>query len=256
MAKSSFQLSRLRQGLRPFRLHWFPRLRSTNDHAARLRRSGRLFAPAVVLAGRQTAGRGRGANVWHSAGGSLTLTFVIPVDDRIAPHHLPIIAGLAVRNAAAAICRSDAIKLKWPNDLLHNGRKLGGLLCERLEKADLVGLGLNVNVDSTSLPADLRDRAASLRQIAGRALDLTDVTVIVASHLRDLAARAAEQPFAAVLHEYDTHHALLGRVVSVSSSEDEPPLTGKCEGLDSMGRLVLRNRTGLHRVISGHVIMR
>src|SRR5271168_3720609 len=98
MQSASFNLARLREGLKPFRLHWFPQLRSTNDHAAVMRRDGELYAPAVVLAARQTAGRGRGSNTWFSTGGSLTVTFVLPIADRMAPHQLPIIAGLAARN--------------------------------------------------------------------------------------------------------------------------------------------------------------
>src|SRR3954449_1714396 len=77
----SFDLPRLRPALKPFRLHWFPRLRSTNDHAAELRRRGALYAPAVVLAGRQTAGRGRGAHAWWSGPGCVTVTFVFPVGE-------------------------------------------------------------------------------------------------------------------------------------------------------------------------------
>src|SRR4051812_45410277 len=71
---NSYHLDRLRAGLRPFRLHWFPVLRSTSDHAAALRRRGELFAPAVVLTGRQTAGRGRGDHRWWSGPGCVTVT--------------------------------------------------------------------------------------------------------------------------------------------------------------------------------------
>src|SRR6266566_2333174 len=81
---NSFDLPRLKKVLKPFRLHFFPRLRSTNDHAALLRKRGDLFAPAVVLAARQIAGRGRGANTWFSAAGSLTVTFVLPADQTLA----------------------------------------------------------------------------------------------------------------------------------------------------------------------------
>ena len=75
----SYDLKRLRAALKPFRLHWSPTLRSTNDHAAEVRRRGELYAPAVVLTGRQTAGRGRGAHVWWSGPGCITVTFVLPV---------------------------------------------------------------------------------------------------------------------------------------------------------------------------------
>src|SRR5881396_2751468 len=99
----SFDLNRLRAQLKPFRLHFFPTLRSTNDHAAALRKRADLYAPAIVLTSRQTAGRGRGANTWFSAQGSRTVTFVLPVNQTLAPHHLPLAAGLATRNAVAEI---------------------------------------------------------------------------------------------------------------------------------------------------------
>ena len=252
---SSFDIARLRELLRPFRLHWFPRLRSTNDHAGELRRRGDLFAPAVVLTGHQTAGRGRGSNVWWSRPGCLTVTFVLPVDERVAPHGLPLVAGLAVRAAAAELTRNDAVQLKWPNDLLFDFRKLAGLLCERVHGADLVGLGLNVNLDPRTAPAALRGRVTSLSAIAGRPLDMTTVLSTVTGHLNGVLLRRAEEPLSAVLREYDAHHALVGRTVTITSADSEAPLSGRCEGLDEIGRLVLRSRGKLHRVISGQVTL-
>src|SRR5690242_9355326 len=145
--RNSFNLSQLKPAIRPLRLHWFPRLRSTSDHAAALRKRGELFAPAVVLTGNQIAGRGRNSNTWWSGPGSLTVTFVLPIDEHLAAHQIPLIAGLAVHNAVSQLAGSDEIQLKWPNDLLYHGRKLAGLLCERVHKADLIGLGVNINID-------------------------------------------------------------------------------------------------------------
>lgn len=250
---SSFNLSALRTQIKPFRLHWFPRLRSTNDHATELRRRGELYAPAAVLAGRQTAGRGRGAHAWWSGPGCVTVTFVFPLDERVLPHQLPLLAGLAVRNAAAEACGNDGVRLKWPNDILYDGRKVGGLLCERVLKADLVGLGLNVNLDPSSAPPDIRDRVTSLAAAAGRALDLTEVLGTVASHLHRVVTQDADRPFLHVLREYDLHHALVGERVTVLDGADSAGVSGRCEGLDEMGRLLLRSKSGLHRVISGHV---
>jgi BirA family biotin operon repressor/biotin-[acetyl-CoA-carboxylase] ligase len=253
---AGFDLARLRRGLKPFRLHWFSRLRSTNDHAAVLRRRGGLFAPAVVLAGRQTAGRGRGENVWWSASGCLTVTFALPIDDQISPHQLPLIAGLAVRNAAAELTGSQQILLKWPNDILFGDRKLGGLLCERIQKADLVGIGLNLNVDTTGAPAFLRERMTTLAAVGGKRIDPTDALVRIASHLRELLQRGANRPFAAVLEEYDSYHALIGRHVSVINTPDGAVVAGKCQGLDGTGRLLLADGRVVHRIISGQVILR
>lgn len=248
-----FDLSKLRGGVKPFRLHWFPRLGSTNDHAALLRRRGDLFAPAIVLTGHQLAGRGRGSNTWWSGAGSLTVTYVLPTDEHLAPHHVPLIAGLAVRNAAAGLAANDQIQLKWPNDLLHQNRKLAGLLCERVHKADLIGVGLNLNVRLSDVPRSLRERITSLQTIAGKAIDPTDAVILMAGEIHRMLANRDDASFRSALHEYDRYHGLLGRRVTVTGAPDEPMITGKCEGLDETGRLLLRDRKMLHRVIAGHV---
>ncbi len=252
-AGHSFNLAALRTQIKPFRLHWFPRVRSTNDHAAALRKRGALYAPATVLTGHQLAGRGRGAHSWWSGPGCLTVTFVLPIETHLAPHQIPLLAGLAVRNAAAEIAGNSKIELKWPNDVLYDGRKLAGLLCERVHKADLVGLGLNVNLDPADAPPALRGKVASLSEVRGEPLDVTRALAAVASHLHRMWSRGAGHPFGAVLQEYDTHHALVGKRVSVVNGDADRPISGRCEGLDEMGRLMLRSRSKLQRVICGHV---
>ena len=250
---SSYRMAELRERLRPLRLHWFPKLGSTNEHAAELRRRGGLFAPAVVLTGRQTAGRGRGMHAWWSGRGCVTATFVLPVGETVPPHQLPLLAGMAVRGAGAELTGNDRMMIKWPNDVLFEGRKVAGLLCERVQGADLVGLGLNVNLDPAQAPGPLRDRITSLAVIAGGPVDMTEALVTVAAHLQRTIARRQEEPFAALLREYDAHHALLGRNVGVLDGGGDGFVSGRCEGLDEMGRLLLRSRQGLHRIVSGQV---
>jgi BirA family transcriptional regulator, biotin operon repressor / biotin---[acetyl-CoA-carboxylase] ligase len=250
---SAFDLKRLRRDVKPFRLHWFSRLRSTNDHAALLRKRGELFAPSIVLTSHQIAGRGRGANSWWSGKGSLTVTFAFAIDQHLAPYHIPLIAGLAVRNAAAELTGNDEIQLKWPNDLLFHGRKLAGLLCERISNADLIGLGMNVNVNNRLIPKSLKTNIVSLDEIAGQPLDMTAILSAIAKHLHRMLSHRDEQSFAAVVKEYDRHHALLGRRVVVEGSGEEPSITGTCQGLDEMGRLLLKDRRITHRIIAGHV---
>src|SRR5690242_3673387 len=98
-----FDRARLREQLKPFRLHFFPRLRSTSDHALALRKRGKLFAPAVVVTPHQLSGRGRGSNTWWSDDGCLTVTFVFANDEQLQPHQIPLLAGLAVRNVASEL---------------------------------------------------------------------------------------------------------------------------------------------------------
>ncbi len=215
-----------------------------------------------MLTGRQTAGRGRGGHAWWSGKGCLTVTFVVPIRNPAQGHRVPLIAGLAARNAAAELTGSDAVLLKWPNDLVcadpalrsKGLRKLAGLLCERAHGVDLIGLGLNVSLDQASAPRGLEGRVASLSQLAGRGLDLTDALIAVARHLHRALSADSDMTFADQLKEYDSHHALIGRSVSVIAPGAEP-IAGRCEGLDDMGRLLLRSGPKLHRVIAGQVVL-
>ncbi len=251
---SSFNLARLREGIKPFRLHWFSHLRSTNDQAAAMRKRGDLFAPAIVLTSRQTAGRGRGSNIWWSTGGSLTATFVLPIEAPLQPYQLPLVAGLAVRNAVAELTPQSTIQLKWPNDVICEGRKLAGLLCERIHKADLIGIGLNVNLDPSRAPKQLRSGITSLLSLTASPLDMTDVLITLSKHLHRTLCRRGERPYADFLQQYDRNHALNGRQVTVRLNAEHSSISGWCEGIDHLGRLVLRDRTKLHHVVTGHVL--
>ncbi len=200
---------------------------------------------AIVLTAHQMAGRGRGTNAWWSGAGCLTVTFVMPVEEHLATHQIPLVAGLAVRDATAQIAGRDDILIKWPNDIVVEERKLAGLLCERVHKADLIGLGLNVNLSRSRVAAGLKERITSLGQIAGRAVDLTETLIIVARSLHAALSRRGERPFAQTLERYDAYHCLIGRRVTVLGMDHEAPSTGQVEGLDSQGRLLLRTRKGV-----------
>jgi BirA family biotin operon repressor/biotin-[acetyl-CoA-carboxylase] ligase len=250
-----FSIAALRPGVRPFHLHWFPRLRSTNDHAAVMRKRGELFAPAIVLTGHQLAGRGRGSNTWWSGPGSLTVTFAMAANESIAPQQVPLLAGLAVRNAAAELTGDASVQLKWPNDLLFEDRKLAGLLCERLDRVDLIGLGLNINMKAGDPPRALRNRVTSLSQIVGRPLDQSAALAAIARHLHATLSRTGERPFAEALAEYNRYHCLVGRRIAVTGIPGEPRIDGVCRGMDSVGRLVVRCPDGLRHIIAGHVLL-
>jgi BirA family transcriptional regulator, biotin operon repressor / biotin---[acetyl-CoA-carboxylase] ligase len=253
----AFSLTRLRGGIKPFRLYWFARIGSTNSHAAKLRRSEKLFAPAIVLAGKQTAGRGRGNNTWWSGKGGdvLTVTFVLPVRGQLAAQELPMIAGLVVREIAAEFTGNSHIQLKWPNDVLFEGRKLAGLLCERVGNVDLVGIGLNVNVDPHDAPANLRDRITSLSKISGKNLNMTDLLLRLSGQLHLTLRRRLEQPFSSFVREYQKYDALHGKTVQVSPQGEEAAITGKCQGVDDKGRLLIKVNRIVHRIVAGNVIL-
>jgi BirA family biotin operon repressor/biotin-[acetyl-CoA-carboxylase] ligase len=214
-----------------------------------------------VITAHQLAGRGRGTNRWWSNEKSLTLTLVLPVAEHLQPQQIPLIAGLAARAALEEITGVDSIQLKWPNDLLHDDRKLAGLLCERVQNADLIGVGINVNQTAQQLPARLRMQSTSLLQLTGAPVDMNAVVAALARHVHTRLSRHNDHHFGAVLREYDRYHALAGRRISVTpnprdaaSSDGNQPLAGVCVGLDRIGRLLLRDRgETVHRIVAGHV---
>ena len=183
----------------------------------------------------------------------MTVTFCLPVDTHLPPHHVPLLAGWAVREACIGLTDDDRIRIKWPNDLWHDGLKIAGLLCERVDGLDLVGLGLNVNVDVADIPVSLRHRVTGLAAIAGRGLAMNEVLAAVAASIDRWLLRRTNETFAGVLNQYDRAHALHGRRVRVTEPGETAPVEGTVEGLDPEGRLLLRSEHGVRRIVAGHV---
>ena len=250
---SAFRLAELNDALHPYRVHYFDTLPSTNDYAIQLRRAGKLFAPAIVLTASQTAGRGRNGNRWYSTEGSLTVTFVLPVEEHLKPHQLPLVAGLAVRQAAEKLSGRPDIRLKWPNDVICQDAKLSGLLCERIDGLDLIGIGLNVNLQASDLPASTPYSPTSLSQLAGHDFDHTDVLLTLTHCLNTMLLTRHTHPFALFLQQYRQYDALIGREITIATHAENAPLIGVCEGIDSIGQLLLRTTHGLRHIISGTV---
>lgn len=249
-ATSRYRLKDLRRLLAPTAIHWFARLGSTNTRAVQMIRAGLLRPPALVLTGWQVAGRGRGTNTWWSSAGSLTMTMVVRARPDRPAHHLPLIAGAVARQTLVDLTGITDIKLKWPNDLLLAGRKLGGILCERVDDCDVVGLGLNANLDVATAPTLLQKRITSLSHVTGHTFDQTELLGTIVAKLTD--ALTAPADFDKVLSEYAEHHALTGRRITVTDTA-QPTLTGTCLGLDNQGRLLLKCGPTTEHLISGHV---
>jgi BirA family biotin operon repressor/biotin-[acetyl-CoA-carboxylase] ligase len=151
-------------------LHFF-KTDSTNRVAMELGHAGEPEG-AIVLAEEQTAGRGRAGRVWHSERGT-GLYVTLLLRPRLSPVQAPLLTMLAGISAHAAIQAQTgfAPELKWPNDLLLNGKKIGGILTEMHAEPNqikfvIVGIGINVNQEK--FPAELSSIATSLRKETGR----------------------------------------------------------------------------------------
>ena len=196
----------------------------------------------AVVAGQQTAGKGRlGREWWSPAEGGLYVSLLLR--PRITPDRLgwlTMVVSLGTAEAIEAVCGVSP-DLKWPNDLTWRGRKLAGVLAEA-SFADgqvsyvIAGIGLNLQMDFALRP-DLAQRAVSLREITGRPVPieplLQALLARIEAHYLALHDGVSPQPlWAARLRN-------LGQTVSVTTSEGKT-LVGVAEGVEEDGRLVLR----------------
>lgn len=161
----------------------FESVPSTNDTARDLARDGAAHG-TVVVADEQTRGRGTKGRSWHSPRGrGLYASFIIrwekPAEAGTPLLLLPLAAGLAASEAVLESSDVEA-RLKWPNDLVHERKKLGGILTEGIFRPGtagyaIVGIGINVNHEAADFPGDLGRIATSIRLITGRPGDRDDL---------------------------------------------------------------------------------
>jgi BirA family transcriptional regulator, biotin operon repressor / biotin---[acetyl-CoA-carboxylase] ligase len=224
--------------------------------------AARAGAPdrSVLVAEQQDAGRGRHARTWTSparAGLSMSVllrTTGVPLS---VLGWLPLLAGVAVADAVQRLAEVE-VTLKWPNDVLIDGRKVGGILAEVAattpEPAIVVGLGLNVSLRAEELPVP----TATSLLLAEAAC--TDRDPLLRAVLRELAAREARWRSAGgdpvrsgLVADYRARCSTLGRTVVVTLPQGRA-LNGEAVDVDDMGRLVVRDAEGVqHSVSAGDV---
>jgi BirA family biotin operon repressor/biotin-[acetyl-CoA-carboxylase] ligase len=222
---------------------------STNDHAKTLARNG-YPAGAVVWARAQTVGRGRQGNAWNSLPGNLFMTMILRPDSNAAvTGQLSFLAAVALARALRPLLPGVDIKLKWPNDLLINGKKAAGILLETevsgVRAVPWVVIGVGVNI------ADAPEGAASLKS-AGAQTDTETVLESLVSHIMALYAAWKKDGFAAVREEWMASAASVGQEINVRLPKET--LAGTFLGIDNAGTLQLAMTDGSRRSIaSGEV---
>jgi BirA family biotin operon repressor/biotin-[acetyl-CoA-carboxylase] ligase len=249
-----YDLTHLEDRVRPLKL-WHARvITSTNDWAKREVESGGMRAPALLIADSQSAGKGRGTNTWWSAVGNIAATFVMAQNPHVAFGLVPLLAGLAVRRTLVRLTDREEIGLKWPNDLVVGQHKVAGLLCERLQRVDLIGVGININVGSTAAPAELRERITSLRELTGNVWDLTDIVSELSQDVNRMFALESENDARAMRQEYSRHHWPTGKSIELIDTDRATRFAGRCVGIDTQGRLLVETEQGSHAFLTGSIV--
>ena len=178
-------------------------------------RDAELAEGAVAVTEHQTAGRGRAGRRWEDAPGTaLLLSVLLRPPDPVGAPQLSLVCALAVAEAVEATT-GLAAKVKWPNDVLVDGRKVAGILLEGHEGAVVCGIGVNVSQSEETLPRDTRTRPASLGGLTGREQDRAALLVLLLERLEARYDIWLEGGLAPLLPELDRRNALRGREVRV-----------------------------------------
>jgi BirA family biotin operon repressor/biotin-[acetyl-CoA-carboxylase] ligase len=180
----------------------------------------------VAACDEQTAGRGRRGRGWYSPPGA-GLLFSLALEPRTAPDRLAAFS-LVAAEAVCAVCDPKAM-VRWPNDVVIEGRKLAGVLPELRDGKLVVGVGVNVNQTTGSLPAQARVPATSLRIERGGEVDRVELLVELLDELERRYDAFERDGFTGL-----TRDELRGRTVELVDGR-----RGLCEGVDELGRLIV-----------------
>jgi BirA family biotin operon repressor/biotin-[acetyl-CoA-carboxylase] ligase len=228
-------------------IHFFESVESTMDVARDLARKGCPHL-TVVVADIQGEGRGRMRRVWHSETGGLYFTLVIRLS--MPPQYIGRVNFYTSWALAETLRHDYGVKadVKWPNDILIDGRKLCGMLSEMEAEGDMttflnIGIGINVNNN----PTPLEPRAVSLTQLLQRPVDRKE---LLAKFLDRFEQNLEQAMSESVIDRWKIHNTTLGRTVRVQTHKET--IEGTALDVDSNGELLVKQADGsIKKIIYG-----
>jgi BirA family transcriptional regulator, biotin operon repressor / biotin---[acetyl-CoA-carboxylase] ligase len=213
---------------------WWESCASTQDAL----RDASLPEGAVAVTEHQAAGRGRDGRAWEDEpGAALLLSVLLRPPDAAVSAQLSLVCALAVAEAIETTTGLEP-RVKWPNDVLVDGRKIAGILLEGCEAAVVCGIGVNVAQTEVTLPGDARTRPASLRTLTGREHDRAALLVLLLERLEARYESWVADGLAPLLPELERRNALRGRDVRVGTE------AGTVGPIAADGRLTLTRPDG------------
>ena len=262
MKALALQLDQIQDDLRTERLgtgfHYFLELDSTNRYARGLAEQGAAEGE-IVIAEEQSRGRGRLGRSWVSPP-YVNVYFSVVLRPKLPPARAPqitLMAAVALAETLDAFSPLPAL-IKWPNDILMNGKKLAGILTESSCHADriefaILGIGVNLNFPAELMPDAIRGGATSLWAVRQHRVDREEFLRRLIQHLDRCYGILEESGFEAIARRWDDRFSLRGKQVRVEMVDGV--LFGRAIGIDQDGALIIEEESrDLHRVLAGDVM--
>lgn len=236
----------------------FEEVDSTNEEAKMLASQGGEEG-LVVVADRQKLGRGRLGRRWYSPEGGLWFSVILRPRMKVREtQKLTLTAAVAVANTLRKTL-GLMVEIKWPNDILINGRKVCGILMEAVLKEDyldfvVVGIGINANVDRKELPKEVAETAITLKEVLGWEINKNELLCHSLKQLETYYKMLKEGKFNLILEEWRELALFLGKEIEVTSLNER--MRGKAIDVDEDGTLILELKDGTRlKVVSGEILL-
>lgn len=245
-------------------VHHFNVIDSTQDLAIRMAEND-ANEGSVVIAERQKRGRGRVGRKWNAPKGGIWMSVILrPKIPTAESTILPLAAALAVCSAMRNVCKVDA-KLKWPNDITINGKKVSGILVEMSCEADrvnyvVIGIGVNANVSVRRIESIIKGTpgyygATSLMKEMGRKVDRSILVCKMLEEMERVYVGLQEKGASMIIEEWKKHSATLGSTVTVL--QNDVCFEGNAVDIDYDGALLVKLPNGdVKRIVAGDVHVR
>ena len=251
--------SRLSSLLIGRKIHFLEEVDSTNIYAAKLVQQGATEGE-VVIADCQTHGRGRMERVWHSPPGKNLFTSIIlkPLISPSSASQMTLMAGVAVAELISDFC-PGRVTLKWPNDVLIDGKKVCGILTEMKTKGDkidyvIVGIGININMETGDFTEELQGSSTSLKEETTEHISRADFAAGLYNYFEKWYHTLITEGFDPIRDRWMKYSGIIGREIEVRAKKSKK--RGRVVELDDMGALMIHDkREQKSRILSGDVTL-
>jgi len=232
------------------KVYWYSRIDSTMNVAYLFAKQG-AEEGTIVVAEEQSRGKGRAEHQWFSPPGGLWFSLILRpcVSSSLVPR-LSILGAVGIVETVKEMSPRLFPQIRWPNDALINGRKVGGVICRaRLEqnRVNFVVMGIGVNLNVEHFPPPFSFAATSLKRETGHFISEGAFLANLSMRLEELYF-SSQRDFSQVLEKARFFSSLLGRQVKIKANQEE--FTGWAQDLDEEGNLILRLESGVMRRIS------
>ena len=240
-------------------IKYYKEVASTNNEAKQWAANGAQEG-TIIVSEAQNGGRGRLSRGWFSPT-QQGIWFSLILRPGFLPQEAPKCTLMAAVAIVKAIRRHTGITagIKWPNDILYQGKKIVGILTEMSAEMDginyiVIGSGINVNTKLEEFPEELRSIAASLAMITGKKISRLELLRAVLLEMEELYEKVGQEGFAPVLAEWRQHSVTLGQQVNVIGINES--FAGRAVDIDEDGALLVESGEKVKRVLAGDVSIR